>query len=102
MTGTGFDGLVVNHGGLDEVTQHLHRMVSDIDQRMRDLERDLAALSSDWSGAAQTAYASAKATWDAAIAEMARLLDQTGSTVDRSNAEYRAADLRGARQFDIG
>ena len=34
MTGNGFDGLVVNHGGLQEVTDHLYKMVKDIDDRM--------------------------------------------------------------------
>ena len=44
MTGMGFDGLVVNHGGLNEVTDHLYKMVKDIDDRMNNLERDLAPL----------------------------------------------------------
>ena len=60
-----------------------------------------APLRSDWSGQAQEAYKQAKAKWDWALKEMRDLLDQTSKTVYQSNAEYRAADLRGAQSFDI-
>jgi early secretory antigenic target protein ESAT-6 len=102
MTGTGFDGLVVNHGGLNEVTDHLYKMVKDIDDRMNNLESDLAPLQSEWSGNAQGAYVQAKAKWDTAIAEMMQLLGDTGNTVGQSNQEYHSADLRGANSFQIG
>ena len=78
MTGMGFDGLVVNHGGLNEITDQLYKMVKDIDDRMNRLEGDLAPLQSEWSGNAQTAYITAKQKWDTAIAEMMQLLNDTG------------------------
>jgi early secretory antigenic target protein ESAT-6 len=65
------------------------------------LENELAPLRSDWSGQAQQAYTTAKAKWDWALQEMRDLLDQTSKTVYQSNAEYRAADMRGAGSFDI-
>jgi early secretory antigenic target protein ESAT-6 len=99
---TGFDGLVVNHGGLNEVTDHLYKMVKDIDDRMNNLERDLGPLQSEWSGNAQQAYNTAKTKWDTAIAEMMQLLNDTGVTVGQSNTDYHAADVRGANQFQIG
>ena len=102
MTGTGFDGLVVNHGGLNEVGDHLYKMVTDIDDRMNRLESELAPLQSDWSGTAQAAYHTAKTKWDTAIAEMMQLLNDTGRTVGDSNVEYHAADMRGANSFQIG
>ena len=102
MTGMGFDGLVVNHGGLNEITDQLYKMVKDIDDRMNRLEGDLAPLQSEWSGNAQTAYITAKQKWDTAIAEMMQLLNDTGRTVGDSNTEYHAADVRGANSFQIG
>jgi WXG100 family type VII secretion target len=102
MTGMGFDGLVVNHAGLNEVTDHLYKMVKDIDDRMNNLERDLAPLQSDWSGNAQAAYNQAKLKWDTAIQEMMQLLNDTGTTVGQSNVDYHAADMRGANSFQIG
>ena len=101
MTGMGFDGLVVNHGGLSEITDHLYKMVKDIDDRMNRLESELAPLKSDWHGNAQQAYTTAKAKWDWAIQEMRDLLDESHQTVYQSNAEYQAADKRGAAQFEI-
>jgi 6 kDa early secretory antigenic target len=95
------DGLRVNHAGLDTAAQDLYTAVKDIDDRMNRLESELAPLKSDWTGNAQTAYHTAKAKWDTAIQEMRNLLDQTSQTVHQSNAEYKAADQRGAAAFDI-
>lgn len=95
------DGLRVNHAGLDTAAQDLYATVKEIDDRMNRLEGELAPLRSDWTGNAQSAYAGAKAKWDGAIQEMKDLLDQTSQTVYQSNADYKAADQRGAAAFDI-
>ena len=95
------DGLRVNHAGLDQAAQDLYNAVKEIDDRMNRLEGELAPLRSDWTGQAQNAYVTAKAKWDWAIQEMRNLLDDTSKTVYQSNAEYRAADQRGAAAFDI-
>jgi len=95
------DGLRVNHAGLDTAAQDLMTAVKAIDDRMNRLESELAPLRSDWTGNAQTSYQSAKAKWDTAIQEMKDLLAQTSTTVNQSNAEYRAADQRGAASFEF-
>ena len=95
------DGLRVNHAGLDTAAQDLYTAVKEIDDRMNRLESELAPLKSDWTGNAQASYHAAKATWDAALQEMRNLLDQTSQTVRQSNAEYKAADQRGAAAFEI-
>ena len=95
------DGLRVNHAGLDQAAQDLYNAVKEIDDRMNRLEGELAPLRSDWTGQAQSAYVTAKAKWDWAIQQMRDLLDDTSRTVRQSNAEYRAADQRGAASFDI-
>lgn len=93
------DGLRVNHAGLDTAAQDLYTAVKEIDDRMNRLESELAPLKSDWTGNAQASYHAAKAKWDTAIQEMRNLLDQTSQTVMQSNAEYKAADQRGAAAF---
>lgn len=93
------DGLRVNHAGLDTAAQDLHTAVKEIDDRLDRLESELAPLRSDWTGNAQASYRAAKGRWDAAIHEMRGLLEQTSQTVLRSNAEYKAADQRGATAF---
>jgi early secretory antigenic target protein ESAT-6 len=95
------DGLRVNHAGLDTAADDLRRTVNDIDDRLNRLEQELAPLRSDWSGNAQRAYLGAKARWDRSIGEMRDLLDETGRSVLQSNAEYQAADQRGAASFDL-
>lgn len=95
------DGLRVNHAGLDKAAEDLYGGVKKIDDRMNRLESELAPLKSDWSGQAQQSYVTAKAKWDWALKEMRDLLDQTSKTVYQSNAEYRAADMRGANSFDV-
>ena len=95
------DGLRVNHAGLDQAAEDLYTTVKEIDDRMNRLDSELAPLRSDWTGNAQEAYHTAKAKWDWAIKEMRDLLDDTGRTVYQSNAEYKAADARGAAAFDI-
>lgn len=93
------DGLRVDHRGLDQVADDLMRVVTRIDDRMHRLDAELAPLRSQWVGEAQQAYTVAKARWDGAIGEMRDLLRVTSYQVTQANADYRAADTRGARAF---
>jgi early secretory antigenic target protein ESAT-6 len=95
------DALMVNHAGLDEAADDLMHVVTRIDARMGRLEHELAPLRTQWVGDAQQSYAVAKGRWDAAIHEMRDLLQATSRQVATSNADYRAADARGARSFDL-
>lgn len=95
------DGIRINHAGLDQAAADLHTTVKQIDDRMNRLESELSSLRSDWDGQAQAAYHAAKTKWDNAILEMRNLLEETSTTVSRSNADYAAADRRGAAAFDI-
>jgi WXG100 family type VII secretion target len=93
------DGLRVDHAGLDRTADDLRGIVARIDARMQVLADELEPLRSQWVGDAQHAYTVAKTHWDGAIQEMQDLLRLAAEQVARSNAEYRAADLRGARSF---
>ena len=95
------DGLRVNHAGLDQAATDLGTTVKHIDDRLIRLESELAPLRSDWTGNAQQSYQVAKTKWDTAMQEMRDLLQETSTTVHQSNADYRAADQRGAASFDI-
>jgi early secretory antigenic target protein ESAT-6 len=94
-----FDGIKVQHGALDQGAADVLQAARDIESRLDDLENDLNPLRNDWNGAAKVAYADAKAKWDQAMSDMITLLDQASKGVDQSNAEYRAADNRGANRF---
>lgn len=95
------DGIRVHHAGLDQAAQDLHQKVTDIDGRLQRLESELGPLRHSWAGEARSAYDTAKARWDTAIGEMKELLAETGRTVQQSNADYAAADRRGAEAFQI-
>jgi 6 kDa early secretory antigenic target len=96
---TGFDGLHVNHGALDQAAQDLSNAVRGVDARMNQLEDELRPLQSDWNGQAKDQYAISKQRWNTAIYEMLTLLGQTSTSVSQSNADYIAADQRGAQSF---
>lgn len=93
--------LRVNHGQLDAAVADIQHTVKSIDDRLNRLESELAPLKSDWIGSAQEAYTAAKAKWDAALVELNRVLGDTGTAVSQANADYAAADRRGASNFQI-
>ena len=95
------DGIRVKHSALDQAAADMYDTVKKIDDRMNRLEQELEPLRSDWHGQAQEAYRMAKVKWDRAIQEMRDLLDQSHQSVYQSNAEYLAADRRGAAQFEL-
>lgn len=94
-----FDGIKVEHGRLDTGAADVIAAAKEIEARLNTLEDELKPLATDWTGAAKEAYREAKATWDKAITDMIVLLDQAGRNVETSNAEYKAADSRGAGRF---
>ena len=94
------DGIRVRHSALDQAAADMQNTVKAIDDRMNRLESELEPLRADWHGQAQSTYLVAKAKWDTAIQEMRDLLAESQRTVSESNAEYLAADRRGAAQFD--
>ena len=91
--------LRVNHGQLDAAVADIQSTVKALDNRLNQLEGELAPLKSDWVGSAQLAYVSAKAKWDAAIVHLNQVLAETGTTVAQANTDYAAADRRGASNF---
>ena len=94
------DGLRVDHAGLDRTADDLRMIVTRIDARMQLLDgRAGPAACAVGRRRASSRYVAAKARWDIAIHEMRDLLRLTSEQVAVSNAEYRAADARGARSF---
>lgn len=82
----------VNFGALDAAAGNIQASSRGIQARLDQLDRELAPLRSDWTGAASEAYQVAKAEWTRAITEMQALLAQVGTAVSTSNSEYQAAE----------
>lgn len=84
--------LKVNFGGLETAAADIQSSANQIRNRLDQLERELAPLRADWTGAASEAYQVAKAEWDKAITDMQTLLQQLGQAVGQSNQEYQGAE----------
>ena len=74
------------------------KAAKDIEARLDQLENELNPLRRTGT-VREEAYDQAKAKWDQAMQEMTLLLQQASQGVDSSNAEYKAADQRGAGRF---
>jgi WXG100 family type VII secretion target len=94
------DGLRVDHAALEQTADDLAAVVTRMQARLHQLEAELEPLRTAWAGEAQQAYVVAKARWDGAVEEMRAVLAAVSDQVRRSDADYRAADLRGARAFE--
>ena len=95
------DGLRVRHGELDAAAEAMYNPVQKMDDSLNSLASDVAPKVATWSGGQQEAYRVSKQAWDFAINELKDLLDQSHQTVYQSNAEYMAADKRGAGRFEF-
>jgi early secretory antigenic target protein ESAT-6 len=82
----------VNFGALDAAAADIQGSANQIRARLDQLDRELAPLRSDWTGAASEAYQVAKTEWTRAITDMQQLLQQVGTAVTTSNSEYQAAE----------
>ncbi|WP_238998344.1 WXG100 family type VII secretion target [Nocardioides limicola] len=94
-----FDGIKVDHGGLEGAAAQLMSTAQKIGGRLDQLDGELAPLKSDWDGNAKAQYQVAKTEWDGAMKDMMLLLQDVSRAVSSSNDEYRAADQRGAGRF---
>lgn len=94
-----FDGLRVDHSGLEMAADDLQQGVRAIEERLARLSGELAPLRTDWTGQAQQAYQLAQNRWTSAIEDLRLLLAQSSVAVRQANADYAAADRRGAAAF---
>jgi 6 kDa early secretory antigenic target len=102
MTFTGnLDGLRVDHAALDAAAAGMKKTVDTIDRVLDDLVADLQPLVNQWDGETKAAFHECERVWNFAMTEMKDLLDKSQATVYQSNADYRAADLKNAANFDF-
>lgn len=104
MTGPdfgGLDGLRVNHAGLDAAAAKMYQTAKDMNARLDRLETDAAQYIATWAPDSdqRLSYDQAKTAWDWAMKELLDLLDGVSKTTYQSNADYIAADKRGAGRF---
>ena len=99
---TGSNGLLVQHAALEQIQNDLRQAVQAIDDRMALLDADLGRMRSEFDGNARTTYDQVKVKWDTAIQEMRLLLNDTGTQVGDSNAEFdRVDNLAASRMGEV-
>jgi WXG100 family type VII secretion target len=64
-------------------------------RELDELEASLQAKLAHWEGATQAAYWDCKKKWDAAAADMARIIQQLGLAVGTAHDNYAAAEKFG-------
>lgn len=76
-----FGQLSQSQADFTSIYGQLQETVSTLDSQLRS---NLA----EWDGSAQQAYYSAKAVWDAAMADMANVLNQLGAVIGVAHENY--------------
>ena len=82
----------VMFGTMEQGQADFARTYSSLQSTVNTLDSQLRANLAEWNGAAQQAYYQAKAAWDAAMADMANVVNQLGTVIGTANANYTAAE----------
>lgn len=82
----------VNYAAMAGAQEALRRAHNNLRSEMDDLARELERNLADWEGDAVNEYRRAKATWDAAIAHMANVIDRASTTVATISSNYSGTD----------
>jgi WXG100 family type VII secretion target len=79
-------------GTLETGSSEFASTYAQVVQTVDTLDSQLRTSLSEWSGSAQTAYYECKAKWDAAIADMATVIQSLGNVIDTANVNFQGAE----------
>jgi WXG100 family type VII secretion target len=79
-------------GQLEQGRADFASTYSQLQHTVSTLDSQLRANLAEWNGSAQQAYYAAKAVWDAAMADMATVLNQLGTVIGVANENYQSAE----------
>ncbi|HLI38746.1 MAG TPA: WXG100 family type VII secretion target [Streptosporangiaceae bacterium] len=79
-------------GQMEQGQADFARTYSQLQSTISTMDAQLRSSLSQWDGAAQQAYYHAKAVWDAAMADMANVLNQLGAVIGVANDNYMSAE----------
>lgn len=95
------DGIRVDHNALDTAVVGMQKIAGDIDRTLDDLISDLRPLVDQWDGETKRAFHEMERVWDQSMREMRGILDRSAQSVDQSNSDFRAVDLKNAANFNF-
>ena len=79
-------------GTMDQGEAEFASIYSQLVSTVYGLDSNLRASLNTWTGTAQQAYYEAKEQWDAAMADMATVVQQLGRVIGTANSNYQGAE----------
>ncbi|WP_067494608.1 WXG100 family type VII secretion target [Actinoplanes sp. TFC3] len=94
------DGLLkVNFGTLATAGADIQRAVSEMEQKLADLDSFAKPLVDTWSGDAQSAYAARQLKWTTASTDLKNILHNIKVAVDQAAQDYATTEANAAKRF---
>lgn len=95
------DVLEVRVESLDGVVSALTAATSAIEDHLDELDRRVAQLGANWSGAAQEEYARSQSRWRQDISVMVEVLERAHETLAQSRTRYARAEALNASSWKL-
>jgi early secretory antigenic target protein ESAT-6 len=83
---------MANFGALNTGAENFAIAANTLRRELDELETSLQAKLAAWEGDTQTAYWECKKKWDAAAADMQRIIAQLGLAIGTAHQNYQAAE----------
>lgn len=93
------DQITVRFGALQTAAGDLARGTATANQRLDQLQSDIAPMVSTWSGEAQAAYLRVQQRWDTAQQDLTRALGDLQRAVAQSTDQYQAGENQNVGRF---
>ena len=85
---------------LQQVSAELRSQAADLLNRLGEFDRDVAARSATWEGAAKEAYTQKQGQWNEGMNQMQAALEAFARLVDQLAGNYVATDRQGETIFN--
>jgi len=94
------DVLIVNFAALHQASADIQSALDALTTQLGQLERDAAPLVSTWDGPAREAYDARQAKWQAAAADLSRILRDIKLALEESAADYDHTERHNTGLFE--
>jgi WXG100 family type VII secretion target len=88
------DFTAVNAAAMQEGISDLNQAHKNLTDQLETLESELQGSLAKWDGAARSAYATAKATWDKAAHHMQDVIQKSGTVLSQITENYDANERK--------
>ena len=85
---------------LQQVSAELRSQAADLLNRLGEFDRDVAARSATWEGAAKESYTQKQAQWNDGMNQMQQALEAFARLVDQLAGNYVMTDQQGEATFN--